>query len=209
MNIYFVRHGESEHNQHLRESTLGLTKPGSATAIDSRDLPLTHEGKEQIHKLLPKLPEGIDAFICSNHIRTKETADIIQSKYPDQPYVIDERINALFLGSLDHKTFEEMFEITGIDFQKAINDEIADFRPYGGESNTDIESRVFEFLKDLLDNSYQNVVVVGSVETIKSVYKILFAHKAPNLMRALRIKNGSIHQFKISSIDIDISKADS
>jgi broad specificity phosphatase PhoE len=125
---------------------------GVQVLSDSRDLPLTDEGREQIKNIIKKLPESIDVFYCSDHIRTKQSADIIQEKYPATPYIIDKRINASFSGSLDHKSFDEMTAETGIDFQKAINDDTFDFRPWGGESATDVHARVRSFLEDLLSH---------------------------------------------------------
>ncbi len=192
-----IRHGESEHNKHLRELTEHKKSgTGSSSPVDSRDLPLTEEGIEQIKKVLQKLPDSIDVFYCNNHIRTKQSADIIQEKYLDVPYVIDERMNASFCGALDHKSFDEMQEITGIDFQKTINDDTFNFHPWGGESAADVHMRVQGFLKELLTKHPDEVVlVVASVESIKSTYHNLFAKTAPTLLRHLRIKNGSLHEF--------------
>lgn len=195
-----IRHGESEHNKFLREATeQKKTGQGSSSPVDSRDLPLTEEGIEQINKVLQKLPNHIDVFYCSNHIRTKQSADLIQEKYSEVPYNIDERINASFCGELDHKSFDEMKELTGVDFQKAINDDTFDFHPWGGESASDVHTRVQGFLKELLDtHTDETILVVASVESIKSTYHNLFKDIAPTLTRHLRIKNGSLHEFIIT-----------
>jgi broad specificity phosphatase PhoE len=204
MKLYMIRHGESEHNKFLRDATENKKSGiGSSSSVDSRDLPLTEEGIEQIKKVMQKLPDHIDFFYCSEHIRTQQSADIMQEKYPNIPYQIDKRMNASFCGELDHKSFDEMQEFTGIDFQKAINDDTFDFRPWGGESAKDIHSRVKDFLRELLEEHADDVIlIVASVESIKSTYYNLFGDIAPTLTRYLRIKNGSLHEFTITKDNI-------
>lgn len=203
MNIFFIRHGESEHNKFLKEfreaknTGLPFTK-----SVESRDLPLTPDGREHIEKALKNLPDHIDRFYCSNHIRTRESADIVQKKYPHQIYQIDERINAAFLGSLDHKTPLDIEEITGMDFERKIKDDTFDFHVWGGESAGDVHNRVVDFLRDVCKAGAENVVVVTSLEVIKSVYKILCSDKAPDIMRYIAAKNGSVHRFVITLSDL-------
>ncbi len=193
MKLYFIRHGESEHNQALSERGLVSSIP------EKRDLPLTDEGIAQIEKILTKLPDTIDVFYCSDHIRTRQSADILQKKYPATPYTIDARINASFGGEFDHKSFDEIKKITGIDFQRAVNDDTFDYRPWGGECAADVHARVKDFLHDMIvKHEHETIIVVGSVESIKSAYHNLFQKYAPNLVRALRIKNGTIHEFNIT-----------
>lgn len=203
MKIFFIRHGESEHNKAIREQgELRKSGAGSTKAVDSRDLPLTDEGKEQIQNALEKLPDAAGAFYCGDHIRTKQTADIVQSKYPEITYTIDPRINAAFCGSLDHKSFDEMQELTGIDFQKQVNDDTFDYRPWGGESAADVHNRVADFLLEICAKGDEHVIVVSSVEVIRSVYKVLFGDKAPTIMKYIRVKNGSVHEFDIEKQDL-------
>ena len=205
MKLFLVRHGESEHNRKIRDNATAVKQGLTPESFpDARDLPLTPEGIEQITKTLEKLPAVIDGFYSSDHIRTRQSADGIQEKYPDHPYLVDARINASFGGSLDHHPISTMQELTGIDFKKAIDDDTFDFTPWDGENAEMVHARVRSFLEDLFSKNYQTVVVVTSLEVIKSVYKILFGDKALDIVRSIRAKNGTVHEFHIESRDIEI-----
>ncbi len=195
-----IRHGESEHNKIMREMTLGARKDtGITSPVDSRDLPLTDEGKEQISRISEKIKGNIAALYCGEHIRTRESAAIISDKI-GATVIPDSRINAAFCGTLDHKSFEEMKEITGIDFQKQVKDGAYDFSPWGGESSAAVEDRVRQFLATLLEthDDGATIVAVASVESIVPVYTALFGHISPTLPRHIRVRNGSLHEFHIS-----------
>lgn len=200
MKLIMIRHGESEHNKLMREMTIGARKDtGIASPVDSRDLPLTDEGREQIVKITEKIPQGKIVLFCGNHLRTKESAAII-AEITEVSVTVEPRINAAFSGSLDHKSFDEMKEITGIDFQKQVKDGTYDFSAWGGESSVAVTERVRQFLREACESSGDDAVVVAvaSVESITPVYDILFGRVSPTLPRHIRVRNGSLHEFNIT-----------
>lgn len=200
MKIYFIRHGESEHNKLMREMIPGAKKDtGIASPVDSRDLPLTEEGKIQIQHILNKIKEDIDALYCGESIRTRSSAEIICDTKKVSP-IIDPRINATFCGELDHRSFDEMKELTGVDFEKQIKNGTYDFSAWGGETFQEVHNRVKDFLIDIVSRytDDQIIVVVASVESITPVYNILFGKISPTIHTVIRIKNGSLHEFNIT-----------
>lgn len=86
--FYFVRHGESEHNQR------GLVAGGKT------DSPLTEKGIAQALGLKDKiLAVGIEHVISSPMIRAKKTAEIAWSGIPD----IDDNLREFELGIFEGK----------------------------------------------------------------------------------------------------------
>jgi broad specificity phosphatase PhoE len=73
MDVYFVRHGESEHNA------------GFSTSTDS---PLTPLGREQARSTGKRLAGlGLEALYCSPQLRALETAEILRAYLDLQPQV--------------------------------------------------------------------------------------------------------------------------
>ena len=98
--FYFVRHGESEHNQR------GLVAGGKT------DSPLTEKGITQALGLKDKiLAVGIEHVISSPMIRAKKTAEIAWSGIPD----IDENLRefelAVFEGKEDKGVTEYVIDL--------------------------------------------------------------------------------------------------
>ena len=91
--FYFVRHGESEHNNR------GVCAGGGT------DSPLTIKGEAQAHALKIQLSKiKIDQVISSPMIRAKQTAEIAAGYLP----LIDENLREIHIGIYEGKQFKEI-----------------------------------------------------------------------------------------------------
>ena len=122
MKVVFLRHGQSEYNiKHLINQDPNIR------------VYITAKGKKQIADVAKKL-EGIefDAIFVSEFIRTKESAEIINSDR-NIPIVIDRRINEERIG-MEGKPLREHPIFDAEDF--------FNFKLEGYESRNDIKKRV-------------------------------------------------------------------
>lgn len=163
MEILFVRHGESEAN--LLELMYG-----------SSDYHLTNKGVKQaksagkIIELMGFIP---DEIYVSTLTRAQETLENMGFKLNGAQK--DERINERHLGTLEGINFHELNKNQPEIFTDWNNDWL-DYKPGGGESHLDFESRIISFLKDL-EEKHQNgerVLVVSHGGTMKTIFSYIF-----------------------------------
>jgi uncharacterized phosphatase len=138
MNIYFVRHGQTECHANK--------------VINSYDTPLTELGKQQIHEIGKELAKiQFTRFLTSPMLRALQTADILK-KYikldPGALSMFKERENGEFEG-LPGKTWNQV-NVT------------MDSHAPGGESFTDVTQRVKEGLNLFKTLDENNVILVAS-----------------------------------------------
>lgn len=149
MNIYVVRHGETNYN------VLGLSNDDPR-----KDVHLTQKGKEQsedVANILRDVP--INHIYISQLKRTRETAEII-NKHHGVPILEDARIN-------DRRTgFEGKKSIL---FEEAVKEDPIRIKPDGGESFLEEKFRVHLFLENLHAQSFKTVLIVTHSEIMKII----------------------------------------
>jgi len=129
---------------------------------------------------------NFELVIVSELPRTKETASIIiwNSK---SKFLIDSRIN-------DRKTeFEDKLVS---DFHKAVKDDIFNLKFINGESFIEEKNRVFDFLDNLKNYNYKNILVVAHDDTLKIIngyYKKLSNQQ----IRDTKIENCHVLEFEV------------
>ena len=150
MELYLVRHGETEWN--ALNKVLGRT-----------DMPLNDKGLEQARELAYSLKDlKIDVFLCSPLIRARQTADII-SKEIGVEYSIDDR-----LIEQDFGTFEGIDRFAA-EYQAAKREYFT--RYPGGESYFDMASRVFPLIKELEGKNAFLVTHGGICRIVRSYFE--------------------------------------
>lgn len=173
MKIYFVRHGQTVSN-----------KKGTVTGhIDS---PLNEDGIGQAKKTLLEIPSDFSEMYCSDLVRCKQTAEIINQKLK-LPIKYDIRLRERDFGSLAGKTWEEI----GLDMKDLDNNQKYDYQPYGGESVEDVKKRFFAFIEDIRRNKKsEKILVVTYGGIIRLLHNVLKGevHEV--------IHNSSIHEFE-------------
>lgn len=162
LNLYFVRHGETEHNK-------------SGCYYGSIDVNITEEGIFQAQKGLEKL-KGInfDKVYVSELKRTEQTANILL-KDREFELIKDKRINEINFGEFEGKGHEEIKELYSEQW-KLWCDDWKGFAPPEGESYVKFYDRVKSFMDDILKLNEDNVLIVTHSGVIRSVYCYLLGH---------------------------------
>lgn len=149
MNLYFVRHGESEANtRHIisnRDRLHGLTPPGrqqvEALAGTLRDVPIT-------------------AIYSSPILRARQTADILSAFFgvPDQS---TEALREYDCGILEDCSDEESWRLHRQFFQDWMMGRNYANKPAGGENFLEIQDRFLPFIESLKERNDQHILLIG------------------------------------------------
>jgi len=157
--IYLVIHGKIQINEEQK------------TYIGQIDIPLSEEGKEQVHRLSSMLSGlKITADYCSDLPRSIETAKKIAGWHRIHP-VIKPELREISLGEWEGLTFAEVIKRYPEEFRQRGAD-IVNFRPPGGESFADCSKRVINALQEIKSHSSGNIVISGHA----GVNRIILCH---------------------------------
>jgi probable phosphoglycerate mutase len=177
MNVYCMRHGESEYN------VLGLCNDDPR-----REVRLTEQGRRQAQAAADALKDvPIERVYCSELPRTRETAEIV-NRHHCVPIDIRSAINDIRSGC-DGEPVEHYF--------RAIAHDPLHARSGDGESLMDHKRRILGFLDWLKrQESLDTVLVVAHEETLR-----VFAAHARGLddeaMRGLTFGNCQVLSFEL------------
>jgi broad specificity phosphatase PhoE len=152
MNLYFVRHGESEANtRHVisnRESLFGLTGLG----------------RQQANTLAEGLKDiPISAVFSSPVLRARQTADIL-SKSLRRPYQVTEALREYDCGVLEEQSDDASWGLHRQIYEDWTVHHNYQRQPDGGECFLDIRNRFLPFIKELTEDSShtnQHILLVG------------------------------------------------
>lgn len=179
--LILARHGETTWNK--RDKIQG----------SSDNSVLTKKGREQAESVAERLTTlGIDTIYSSELKRAKQTASIIAKKL-EKKVLITKKLNERSFGELEGKDVETVLK----KLRTLPIDERFKYRPKGGESVIDVETRVFDEVEKIIERHQgENVLLVTHGVVIKVL--ILFIKKLPRDKRAnVRIENTSLTIFKI------------
>ena len=159
MNLIFMRHGEATDN--VKE------------LISDKEIYwsiLTEKGIETVKESIDFLPKKIDIMYVSPLPRTIETAHYIFERYSSINVVIDDRIREIQYGKYSHcKNNEELDEIRK---KQIAGDYMVRFGDYG-ENKLDIEMRLSNFLIDISNTNFKNVLIVSHGSVISYMKRLL------------------------------------
>jgi probable phosphoglycerate mutase len=158
--LVLVRHGATALTADKRFSGgLGSSNPG-----------LTDEGRAQVREVadwLAPLGESVAAVVTSPVRRTRESAEILAARL-DLDVVDEPGLAEMEFGTWDGLTFAEVREHYPDEVEAWIGS--LDVAPGGGESFREVEKRVVEALRRLLEQyAGKTVVVVSHVTPIKTL----------------------------------------
>ncbi|MEW8955065.1 alpha-ribazole phosphatase [Clostridium sp.] len=182
MNIYLVRHGETEEN--LKKTYYG-----------SIDCDLTENGINQalyLKEILSKLK--FDAIFCSEKKRAKNTLEIIGHK---ENIIEDSRLNERDFGVFEGKTFNEINEA----FKDEYNNWMKDWKGYtppSGESFKTFYSRVKMFIEEMKDKDYDNVLIATHGGVIRAIYCYMLDENLDHYWR-FASRNGDLTKIKFEN----------
>lgn len=154
MNIYIIRHGQTEENL-------------KGTYYGALDCNLTELGIKQAIALGNYLKDvNFDKVYCSDLKRATETLSYI---YKNSDIHIDKRIRERNFGVFEGKTYDEIER----EFQeecKTWNEDWKGFKPQEGESFLDSYHRVEGFMENLKEESGENILVCTHGGIVKAMY---------------------------------------
>lgn len=182
MNIYLLRHGETEHNK--RGVYYGKT-----------DSHLNIKGIDEINRAKVIL-EGINfnKVFISESMRTKQTYEIIFSGKESLKINIDKRINELDFGEFEGKSYDYIKNTYPEECLNWEND-WKGFIPPDGESYVQFYKRVKQFMDYIITLKEENVLIITHSGVIKSIYcYVLFENI--DLFWKFSSKNGDISIIK-------------
>lgn len=165
MNIYLIRHGETEQNK--RKNFYGKL-----------DVGLNEKGEEQSYKVGELLKDvKFNKIYISDRKRTRETAERILEKnkfYEKGKNIIykDEKINELDFGIFEGKSYEEIGSLYPKEQEKWEKD-WKNFGPPKGESAVVFYNRVENFMKHIQKEEDGNYLIVTHGGVIRMIYSYI------------------------------------
>ena len=142
-----LRHGETD-------------LKGERRFVGQVDPPLNEKGLEQAHLWRRELHiEQFDRMYCSDLIRSYQTAEIIAGDQPERMTVVPE-LREINLGAWDGLLMSEVQERFALEW-KWRGEDLAGYRPSGGESFGDLQGRVVPVFDELVADTSGNLLVVG------------------------------------------------
>ncbi|EPS53630.1 TPA: alpha-ribazole phosphatase [Clostridium botulinum] len=165
MNVYLVRHGETEHNK--RKNFYGKL-----------DVGLNEKGEKQSYKVGELLKDvKFNKIYISDRKRTRETEERILEKnkfYDKEKNIIykDERINEIDFGLFEGKSYEEIGSLYPKEQEKWEKD-WKNFAPPKGESAVVFYNRVENFMKHIQKEEDGNYLIVTHGGVIRMIYSYI------------------------------------
>ncbi len=184
MNIYFVRHAQSE---------------GNVSKIEHHDgVKLTEQGKKQAGSLAKRFKDiPVEVIVSSTYIRTRETAEIINEVVNKEVIYSDSLIERLvpseILGKVaDKDDVQAVYNLLRENFLKP------DARHSDEENFEDLRDRAGKALDFVTSLPYENILVVTHGSFLRSLFAYMIFGKEITgreffmVHRALRNKNTGI-----------------
>ncbi|KPJ73222.1 isoleucyl-tRNA synthase [Parcubacteria bacterium DG_74_1] len=198
-NKYFLlRHGTSLRN----------LKDVAACWPEKIPCPLTKEGKEQVKVATKKLKkEKINLIFSSDLLRTKQTAEIAGKELGIRPK-FSKKLREVNIGIFNGRPVKEIGrfwdkekELSPLEYYSKR------FRvnPPKGENFTDIEKRMYEFLKQV-DRKHQgkNILIIGHQRPLTLLEKANYSYDLKRFTRIIikkkEIKTGELRRFEFKDL---------
>lgn len=184
MEIIFVRHGESEGN--LLDLMYG-----------SSDFGLTEKGRLQAKKageILENMGYEPDHIIVSSLKRTHETLE--NMGFSMEKSIQDKRLDERHLGELEGLEFKNI-HLQYPNLFKEWNDDWLHYKPGGGESHLEFQTRVRSFLSDLMKNHIdgERILAVCHGGTMKTIFSEVFQYEKDHFF-SVEVYNCSLMRFR-------------
>ncbi|WP_346913219.1 histidine phosphatase family protein [Clostridium sp.] len=190
MNIYLLRHGETNINRNGKYQS----------AVDKD---LNEFGIIQAEVLGKRVKNySIDIIYSSDLKRVVETSKII-NKYVNTEIIIKEELREINMGSWDVLTIEDRY-INYEDYAKEWDKHLKDLPYPDGECGEDVCRRAIKVMDEIVEKKYKNVAIVtsgGTIAILLSYFLGLEQYKRFNM----EIDNCSISIVKYDEISNKIA----
>lgn len=137
-----------------------------------RDPDLTMSGIEEAREIRDKLrQEKVTKAYCTPNKRCKHTLEIVLEHHLGVEMIADPRIKEKDYGELTGKNKQDMERLHPKEYPKWHRS--YDIPPPGGESIKMIENRINEFIKELINNVWQNdvILICGNGNSLRPIRK--------------------------------------
>lgn len=178
MNVYLIRHGQTESNSKGRY-------------LGSFEDELSLKGINEIKKVKEYIKNfHFDKVFCSERKRALDSAKILV----DKDIVCDRRLNERDFGIFENKTYSEICDKYPLE-KKAWEEDWISYKIPEGESVAEAYSRVVEFIRELEKESCENCLIVTHGGIIRLIYCYILGGDL-NIFWKFASKNGSISILK-------------
>jgi broad specificity phosphatase PhoE len=176
MILYVIRHGETNSNKNQMFN------------IPSEEI--NEIGKKQAQEAAKKLEDiKFDLIICSPHIRTRQTANIININ--NYKIIYDERIKERNVGKLANRKLDSLNMKEFWDYNK--NNKYED-----AETIHNFFNRVYLFLDEIKKNYYDKTILLVTHNGVsKVIYTYFNGMPTDGNFKGLGLKNGEIKVYYI------------
>ncbi|MEW9095168.1 MAG: alpha-ribazole phosphatase [Clostridiaceae bacterium] len=181
MNIYLVRHGETDNNY-------------NKIYYGKIDCSLNNNGRYQASIIKNRIEEiNFDKVFTSEMKRAKETAHIIlnDSKYE---LIEDERLNEMNMGIFEGKDHKELEENYSVEWKSWCNN-WKEYKIPDGESYIEFYERVKDFFEEILRGEEKDILVVAHGGVMKSIYSYILGENL-DIFWKISSRNGDIALIK-------------
>ena len=167
------------------------------TFSGSRDPELTESGIEEAQKIRDILKdEKVTKAYCAPNKRTKHTLEIVLEHHSDVEMVADPRLKERDYGDLTGQNKDEIAKKHPKEWP--LWHRSYDVPPPGGESIKEVEVRVMEFIKEVIQNVWQNdvIFICASGNSIRPMRKY-FEKMSNEEMSSYENVRGHIYSYEI------------
>lgn len=188
MNIYLVRHGQSEGN--ISGNVYGAT-----------DYPLTALGREQADIIKEHFKEiPVDAVYSSPLQRARVIGEMV-AKNHGLEVIEDHRLKELDFGIFDDMPLEEVKSRIGNDGYLSIINPFVDVHPEGGIDHQVFRQQLHDFMDELVegkDTSDENIVITCHLGIIRVLLQKAIKYD-PEYVRLYKTSPGCILRLQYKS----------
>lgn len=185
MELYVIRHGESEANakgMHAGWSDVGLSERGCVQALKTRkELAGMH----------------FERVYVSDLMRTRQTASLA---LPGYDFILDARIREFSSGTLAGQLIKDCRQKLGAPYEYSLV--YNDYTPYGGENEHMVTLRIESFFKELerQEHTWPHPCKIAAVTHEGAVrHMIYYVLQSRFLKEHVMINNCSVIKFLYSS----------
>ncbi len=160
--VVVIRHGQTLPNILLAQSTNShfYAVTGSDETIGLTQLGFIQAREAALFLAQLFRRKSVARIYCSQFLRTRSTAEVIQSVLPNKPQILeDRRVAKRHYGDFWNITYSGVKALYPDEYQKFIAQGGFIYRPPAGENYVDLKLRLLDFIRDEIDSSNDNVVI--------------------------------------------------
>lgn len=177
MELYVIRHGESETNE------LGLHSGWANVQLT----PLGHEQAKMSGRHLSHI--RFDIVYVSDLVRARQTAE---NALPGYTLNFTDKLREISVGSLSYQSPEACLDKYGELYKIAKSKH--DYRDFGGESTEDMMERITAFMHELESlHGADNVAAVAHEGTAHCILSYTLGYDIPR--KSIKLGNGAVSRF--------------